>query len=162
MLWNHNSDKPLGRKSTGTLTLKEDKGVVVDCDLPDTTWGRDAHVSVGRGDVGGMSFRFETVKDEWTEYNDKNKLPLRELLEVRCSEVSPCTFPAYESTEVEARAIMEASGVVRETITSEPCQAAHSEAEVLPDNTDKKVRMAQLILSDLEPIAERLGVEING
>ncbi len=125
MLWNHNDDMVLGRRSAGTLELSEDKkGLAVDGDLPDTSAGRDAHVLIERGDVKGMSFGFSVIKELW----DESKKPtLREVLEVRLFEVSPTAFPAYPTTDVQARAIMEARGVSFDT-TPEPGQAAHSEA----------------------------------
>jgi hypothetical protein len=121
MLWNHDPGKPLARQSTGSLQLDEDKkGLHVVADLPDTTYGRDAKVSVGRGDVSQMSFGFSVVKEEWDE--DKN---LRSIVEVRLFEVSPVAFAAYETTDVEARAVVEAH---KADTTSEPGLDAHSEA----------------------------------
>ena len=108
-LWNHDTGKPLGRVSAGTLALRvDDDGLVYDNELGDQTWARDAWESVQRGDVQGMSFGFRVVRDTWTEDNeDPDFVPLREVLEAQLFEVSPVTFPAYESTSVDARAVLE-------------------------------------------------------
>ncbi len=53
-LFNHSSDFPLGRKSAGTLELRQDaKGLHYKIDLPDTQIGRDLPVSIKRGDITG-------------------------------------------------------------------------------------------------------------
>lgn len=116
-LWNHLPEVPLGRKSRGTLVLEEAEdglrfGIRMDSRI---TAHRDAYLHVGRGDVQGTSFRMVVVKDDWSQEGDK--LPLREVREVMCDEISPVTFPAYPQTEVdarEARAIVEARGLTRE------------------------------------------------
>lgn len=101
-LWNHNSDMPLGRTKNGTLSLEKDsQGLRFTVTPPDTSWGRDALESVKRGDVSGMSFGFYTNKERWTE--EKDKTPLRELLDIELLEVSPVTFPAYPTTTAQAR-----------------------------------------------------------
>jgi HK97 family phage prohead protease len=141
-LWNHDSSKPLGRTGNKTLTLAEDdRGLRYDNTVPETTWGKDAYISVQRGDVKGMSFAFSVVKEVWHEETEDGE-PLREILEARLYEVSPVTFPAYPMTEVEARAIMDDNGVTcRDTsnpdesqtdTTSEPIPSAdHSEADAI-------------------------------
>lgn len=111
-LWNHNTDVVLGRKNqkTQTLRLKEDKqGLAVEIDLPDTQAGRDAEVSVKRGDVSQMSFAFRVPSggDRWFEEEEEER---RELLKVQLFEVSPVTFPAYPDTDIAAKG-MRAAGL---------------------------------------------------
>lgn len=106
-LWDHESSLPLGRRSKGTLTLREDAhGLYIEIEPPDTTWGNDAYVSIQRGDVKGMSIGFRVIKADWHE-DGASELWLREITEIDLWEVSPVTFPAYEQTEVEARAVLE-------------------------------------------------------
>lgn len=103
-LWNHNTDMVLGSTKTGTLQLEEDqKGLRFELELPDTQAGRDAAVSVSRGDVDGMSFSFEALRQEWDEKDDKNVI--RTLIEVDVKEISPTAFPAYPKTKVMARSV---------------------------------------------------------
>lgn len=131
MLWCHDRSQPLGRKSAGTLEIAEDdKGVHVRANLPDTTYGHNARVSVGRGDVKHMSFSFRRIKQNWVI--EPGQLPLRELLELQVPEVSPETLAQYTSTDisaVEARSIMEASGINPDATTEEPVEADHSPPE---------------------------------
>lgn len=97
LLWNHNTDMVLGSTRAGTLTLKEDEiGLRVVATLPDNTWGRDAKVSIQRGDVTGFSFGFTVPAggDSWSSDGSE-----RTLKSVRLMEVSTgVAFPAYPST----------------------------------------------------------------
>lgn len=102
-VWNHNPDYVLGRTTNGTLTLREDeRGLFVEIKPPETTWARDFVESIRRGDVDQMSFGFEVIRDSWNETVD-----VRTLLEVKLYEVSPVTFPAYDSTTVSVRSMRE-------------------------------------------------------
>jgi uncharacterized protein len=97
LLWNHNTDMVLGSTRAGTLTLKEDEvGLRVMALLPDTSFGRDARVSIARGDVTGFSFGFTVPAggDSWSSDGSE-----RTLKSVRLMEVSTgVAFPAYPST----------------------------------------------------------------
>lgn len=102
-LWNHNSDYVLGRRGAGTLRLQEDsKGLAIEIDPPATQWAKDLAVSMQRGDVNQMSFRFMVINDKWAKVDGEW---IRTLLEVELVEVSPVTFPAYLQTDVSARAL---------------------------------------------------------
>jgi len=103
-LWNHNSDFVLGSTKAGTLRLSEDaKGLRFELDAPDTTVGKDAVISISRGDVSGMSFGFNVRKQEWDEKDEKNVV--RTLIDIDLREVSPTPFPAYPSTKVGVRTV---------------------------------------------------------
>ncbi len=103
-LWNHNPDYPLGRTKNGTLRLTEDhRGLAVEIDPPDTSWGRDAVAAIRRGDVDGMSFAFQVQEQELGKDAQGGKV--RTLRKVQLFEVSPVTFPAYPATEVGLRCV---------------------------------------------------------
>ena len=104
-LWNHDSNFVLGRKSAGTLSLREDKeGLRVEIAPPDTQWARDLMVSIDRGDVSQMSFGFVAEKDSWEE--KQNQPPIRTLEKIReLPDVSPVTYPAYPDTQVAMRSL---------------------------------------------------------
>lgn len=153
-LWNHDDGKPLGRVSAGTLILKEDDtGLFSDIHLPPNSWGNDAHVSVERGDVKGMSFAFSVTKENWSHENDIDRLPERDIKEIHLIEVSPVTFPQYTETDIEARAILSDAQSIRngapqepdDDTTPEPGLAAHSEA-----GTDLSILGKRLDLLELE------------
>jgi len=95
----HDSDKILGRTKSGTLRLSKDaRGLRIEIDPdPDITYARDIMRAVARGDVTGMSFAFRTLEDDWRLEGDT---PMREVLDMRISEVSIVSFPAYPDTDV--------------------------------------------------------------
>jgi HK97 family phage prohead protease len=97
LLWNHNTDMVLGSTRAGTLTLKEDEvGLRVTALLPDTSFGRDARVSIARGDVTGFSFGFTVPAggDSWSSDGSERTLKSIRLMEVSTG----VAFPAYPST----------------------------------------------------------------
>jgi HK97 family phage prohead protease len=103
-LWNHDANYVLGRKSAGTLTLREDDhGLAFEVTPPDTQWARDLLTSIERRDVTQMSFAFSAIRDKWAQGDGAQT---RELLEVRLFEVSPVTFPAYPATEANLRSLI--------------------------------------------------------
>ena len=103
-LWNHEDSFVLGRNRAGTLKLEEDAiGLRFRIDPPQAQWANDFLVSIERGDVDQMSFRFQARDDRWTTENGRL---LRELHNAQLYEVSPVTFPAYPQTSVQVRAVL--------------------------------------------------------
>ena len=106
-LWSHNPDLVLGRTSNETLQLEENaRGLKFKLALPDTTWGRDAWLSINRRDVKGMSFGFTVEKDTW-DIDHKDESAIRTLDQVSLFEVSATAFPAYPQTAVATRSAKE-------------------------------------------------------
>lgn len=100
--WQHDTAQVLGRIKSGTLRLVEDDiGLQVRITPPDTQAGRDALVSIARGDVDAMSFGFRTLDEDWEEKADG--LIVRTLKKAKLYEVSPVTFPAYPATSAGVR-----------------------------------------------------------
>lgn len=107
-LLNHDTSKPLARKSAGTLNLREsERGLEAEASPPDTTYANDLRTNIKAGNIRGMSFGFEVVKDEWFDDEgqpaDKYTGTQRVLKEVKLIEVSAVTFPAYGDTAISAR-----------------------------------------------------------
>lgn len=103
-LVDHDPSKILGRNLAGTLTLTEDEtGLYCEIEPPPTSYARDVIVSIQRGDVSGMSFRFYSLADQWSEAADGSLV--RELIAVRIDDVSVVTYPAYHDTEVAVRSL---------------------------------------------------------
>lgn len=124
MFLNHNTDQVLASSRSGTLTLSEDqRGLYVEADLPDTTYGRDLSVLMQRGDVHSMSFGFSVPRggDAWSEDG-----ATRELREVILHEVSVVTgFPAYPATEgAQVRSTDEIAEPITEAETGMPVDLA--------------------------------------
>jgi len=109
-LWNHDPNVVLGRNKAGTLELEEDDhGLRTVIKPPDNEWGRPVLDAVRRGDVTGMSITFSVIKEALDKSGVKDgELPKRTIKEARLYDVSPVTFPAFEQTEINARAVPEA------------------------------------------------------
>ena len=97
LLWNHDTGIVLGSTRAGTLRLREDeRGLLVEADLPMTQAGKDAAISIQRGDVTAFSFGFRIPVggDEWASASE------RVLKRVNVHEVSVgVAFPAYTATD---------------------------------------------------------------
>jgi uncharacterized protein len=140
--WNHDTSKPLGRRSKKTLALTVDEtGLRYAINPPDTTWGRDALEAVTRGDVEGSSFAFQMGTDVKTSENAKDKTIIREIRSVaRLYEVSPVTIPAYESTAAQVRADdEEARAMIAAATKREHDEAAAAQQSA--QDLDAKARM---------------------
>lgn len=104
--WGHDVNKPLGRRSAGTLRLtKTDTLLKFEADAPDTSWGRDAVAAIERGDVQGMSFRFRVLPEGDTWEEDKDENLIRTLRNVELQEVSPTAEPAYTKSSASVRSM---------------------------------------------------------
>jgi HK97 family phage prohead protease len=104
MFMNHNMDHVLASTRAKTLKLKEDdRGLLAEAILPDTSAGRDLATLMKRGDVNSMSFGFSVPMngDSWSRDGK-----IRTLNEIRLHEVSIVTgFPAYEATTASVRSL---------------------------------------------------------
>lgn len=101
-LWSHDTSKVLGRTKNGTLRLFEDEiGLRFELDLPNTTLGNDAYETIKRGDIDGVSFGFQMLKQEWDEADPDNVV--RTVTNAKLLEISPVAFPAYPDSQVSAR-----------------------------------------------------------
>src|ERR1039458_10186666 len=105
LLDNHNSAKPLARRSAGTLELHAGHaGVQWEADAANTSYANDVLENVRAGNYGGCSFSFQVTKggDKWEE-DTPDGIPMRTLMDIKVREVSICTFPQYDDTSVQAR-----------------------------------------------------------
>lgn len=103
-LYNHNSDIVLGRVSAGTLELEDrDLGLWGRIKInPKDSQAMDAYERIARKDIQGCSFGFN-VEKESTEVRDDGSVHWTIEKVNPLFEVSPCVFPAYQSTSIEAR-----------------------------------------------------------
>ena len=93
----------MARTTSNTLILKEDaKGLYGEIKInPNDTDALNIYERVKRGDVSQCSFGF-LINQEEADYRDDGSTHFI-LKDLNLYEVSVCTFPAYEGTEVEAR-----------------------------------------------------------
>lgn len=126
MLFNHDPSKILAR-TPRTLKVQEDsRGLAVEAQLPNTSYGRDLAESLGRGDISQMSFRFRVKQDEW---ENRDGTQVRSLKDVDLVEVSAVTFPAYDAAEgtVEQRMIESAVRAMDEVRAGRQLSSANRE-----------------------------------
>lgn len=102
-LTNHDTTLVLGRTKAHTLELREDEHglwgrIVIN---PNDGDAMNLYERVKRGDVDQCSFGFEIVGEE-TDFRDDGSVHWT-ITDVNLHEVSCCTFPAYEATNISAR-----------------------------------------------------------
>lgn len=144
-LVNHDTSKiPLARSrrnngnSTMKLTVDEaGMGIRVTLDTENNSEAKALYSAVQRGDISGMSFMFGIDDEEWE--NLESDHPTRHIRAISTVvEVSAVTFPAYESTEINARS-KEALDNARSTLEKVRQQNATSvdtdELELLKEKT---------------------------
>lgn len=101
-LFNHDPNYVLARTTNGTLKLEEDShGLLTHITPPDIGWARDLLVSIERGDINQMSFGFIIEKEEMIR-SEGEKVHFK-ITQARLFDVSPVTYPAYPTTEVEVQ-----------------------------------------------------------
>lgn len=147
-LFNHDYNYPLGRRTAGTLTLREDeRGLYFEATPPDTQWARDLMVSISRGDVDQCSFAFHTKKDVWGTDEEGE---YRELHKVQLYDVGPVTFPAYPQTDAGVRAMLHEAGIDFGRL---------SIALTRPERTDDDIRV---ITASIEALTRYLPADCPG
>ena len=104
-LVNHDTTLVLGRTKAGTLELREDsRGLWGSITInPNDRDAMNLYERVKRGDVDQCSFGFGEPYTEETDFRDDGSVHWT-LTEVNLHEVSACTFPAYQETNISARA----------------------------------------------------------
>lgn len=93
MLWQHDSDKPIG---VWTEMVEDSKGLLIKGQLAlETTLGKEAHALLKMGALNGLSIGF--VSKQWAYDRDTD---IRTLTEIDLWEVSLVTFPANGAARV--------------------------------------------------------------
>jgi HK97 family phage prohead protease len=104
-LKNHDPNLILGRSTSGTLQLTENKiGLKFNIDIPNTTTGKDTLEEVRRGDITGCSFAFTVASETWENQEDGSILRTINKVD-KLFDVGPVTYPAYPDTTVAARSL---------------------------------------------------------
>lgn len=143
-LVNHDTSKiPLARSrrnngnSTMQLTTDNDGlGIRVTLDTENNSEARALYSAVQRGDISGMSFMFGIRDEEWEDLDSDH--PTRHIKDISTIvEVSAVTFPAYGTTEINARskeALDNARSAV-ETARQQNVKSVDTELELLKEKT---------------------------
>lgn len=102
-LINHDSSLVLGRNTAHTLELRQDEhglwgSITIN---PNDQDAMNLYARVQRGDVDQCSFGFDILSEDY-DVRDDGSVHWT-IKKVRLYEVSVCTFPAYEETNVKAR-----------------------------------------------------------
>lgn len=143
-LVNHDTSKiPLARSrrnngnSTMQLTTDNDGlGIRVTLDTENNSEARALYSAVQRGDISGMSFMFGIRDEEWEDLDSDH--PTRHIKDISTVvEVSAVTFPAYGTTDINARskeALDNARSAV-ETARQQNAKSVDTELELLKEKT---------------------------
>ena len=114
MLWQHDHTQPISRQSAtrNALVLEERKSGVF-FEQPADSLTEFQLDKLNDGVVRHMSFGFRVSNEEGSEvWTEGGKGPaLREILRMDLREISPVTFPAYQSTKLAVRSA-KAAGIV--------------------------------------------------
>ena len=145
-LVNHDLSKiPLARsrRNNGNSTMQfsiDQQGMLLDwvkLDVENNADARALYSAVQRGDVSGMSFMFSIDSERWEDLESDH--PTRHIEKIgSVVEVSAVTFPAYDSTEINARS-EEALEKARLAVETARVQNA--------DSLDKEARTKDLELA---------------
>jgi HK97 family phage prohead protease len=81
--------------------------------LEESPRARDFYTAIKRGDIDKMSFMFSMEDYEWEDVDSDS--PIRKITKIgKVFEISAVTFPAYQSTAIEARDASTLDSVKRE------------------------------------------------
>ena len=104
MLYSHDWEAPLARRSAGRLDIRsEQDGVYFTATPPDTTRTQDLVKDISAGNVQGVSFGFVATEDRWSKTPEG--VPLREVVRGILYEISPVVNPAYPDTAIASRSL---------------------------------------------------------
>jgi HK97 family phage prohead protease len=129
------------RRKNGNSTMQlsvDDFGmsIRVTLDTENNAEARALYSAVQRGDISGMSFMFSINSQEWDNLDSDH--PTRRIKEIgSVVEVSAVTFPAYESTEINARGkeALDSARQAVETARQQRAKSVDTDLELLKAKT---------------------------
>lgn len=150
-LVNHDVSKiPLARsrRNNGNSTMQfsvDQQGMNIDwvkLDIENNSEAKALYSAVQRGDISGMSFMFSIDEERWE--NLESDHPTRHIVKIgSVVEVSAVTFPAYESTTINARskeALDNARSAV-ETARQQSAKAPDGDLELAKAKTETLLKI---------------------
>ena len=139
-LVNHDISRiPLARsrRNNGNSTMQlsvDEQGMTIRVilDTENNAEARSLYSAVQRGDISGMSFMFSIDGEDWEDLESEH--PVRHITKIgTVVEVSAVTFPAYDSTSINARSdsdVLEKARLAVETARAKRSDSEKSEKEL--------------------------------
>lgn len=136
------------RRNNGNSTMRmspDYEGLNLDfvkLDVENNMDARALYSAVQRGDITGMSFMFSIDDEEWE--NLESDHPTRHIRKIgSVIEVSAVTFPAYESTEINARSkeALENARSAVETARQQNATSVDTDLELLKLKTQTLLKL---------------------
>ena len=155
----HDETKLLSSRQAKTLSLSADsRGLLVDSDLPPTSYARDLVALHERGEARSMSFTFQPAKNGDTYSADHRQ---RTLTELKLGHVTVLTglSPAYRQTTASIRSLASRLGAEADDL--------EDTLEAIRDGKPLDARAVELldaIVTDLraEPAEAPIAAEVRG
>jgi uncharacterized protein len=97
-----NIDKVLGRKSAGTARFWEDRDAFhFEVDMPETSYGNDLLISIGRGDVDEVDVIFRVMECDLRKADDGSTCRVITRAQLICTSVT--SWGAFQTAQVTAK-----------------------------------------------------------
>lgn len=161
---------------------EDDEGLYTEARMSDNWLIEPVRMAIAEGNIKGMSFRFDVVREKWFDNAGKelkdpyeiaellwdagDRGPLkRELIELRLHELGPVVFPAYTQTSVGVRAREVASLIrsnvdVRRKVQRGLATDATSILDTLEEDEDLRRETASVVLwGAAAPVGQQAKVE---
>jgi len=108
-LFNHDNNLILARTGSTLEIGTDEKGLWYRFEAPNTTAGNDLVENIRLGNVTQSSYGFRSKENSYKEeLRNGVYVEIRTILEIKnLYDVSPVTYPAYETTEVSLRCLQE-------------------------------------------------------
>lgn len=154
-LWQHNPYQPLSSAATENLKLKEDSyGLYFESKISETSWGRDAIKCYVDGTIDEHSIGFVTVKqrdsDTLTVERWGQKVPVKEIHEVKLWEGSAVTFGANELARTESiKSLTKEQAIEKMNVSLKAFREGTYEQEEIFDLLEIYVKQLQQHILDL-------------
>ncbi len=108
-MFDHGQHPMIGSMPLGVIqeAREDDHGLFIRSRFSNNWLISPVRDACAEGAIPGMSFRMSIPEggDKWTRGKD-GQLPTREITEIKCYELGPVVFPAYEATTVGVRSVL--------------------------------------------------------
>lgn len=147
---------------------EEDEGLWTEARMTDNWLIEPVRMAIAEGNIKGMSFRFDVVREKWYDNEGKelkeaseiysllwdpgDRGPLkRELIELRLHELGPVVFPAYAETTVGVRAREVAAQLQRNResvrlLRGDLVRSANATIDLVREDADLRQQVASVVL----------------